>query len=112
MYEAEVHAGGSRATSLPRLFSGSVADARCVIGTQPQGIPCILDLPLSFVVDVLVSPYTLVQQVRHGNFHPRFVQEIHDQRMRDVDEGFERFHKDAPEDGSDSYMPPPPDPER
>ena len=64
--------------SLPRMFSGTVADAGVVFGrysddlTEEKPVTSralrFLDLPLSFLVDSLVLPYTAYKQIRYGSY--------------------------------------------
>jgi hypothetical protein len=64
--------------SWPRIFSGVLADGYCIGHDQSfqAGFFCLVDVPLSFVGDVLVSPYTAYQQIAHGNYRARPVNEI------------------------------------
>jgi uncharacterized protein YceK len=76
--EGEMYEYTGLPQSHPRVFSGFVGDLRCIgTGAEPL-ILCILDAPLSLVADVLVLPWQSYQQVKYGNYHPRFVPEVHD----------------------------------
>ena len=83
--EGEMHEDTSHPRSLPRLYSGVVVDGYCVGQSFSEGREaagqigffCLLDVPLSLVVDTLVLPYTAYQQIRFGNFKPRFVEAEH-----------------------------------
>lgn len=74
---------GYRQRTVPQIYSGMAADLvytkDIIFGTtgvnaEEQPSECffspfylILDLPLSFVADSLLLPYTIPKQIRHGN---------------------------------------------
>jgi uncharacterized protein YceK len=65
-------------TSLPRMFSGTMADVGIVMGRYSDDLTVerpvtsralrFLDVPLSFLLDSLVLPYTAYTQVRYGSY--------------------------------------------
>jgi uncharacterized protein YceK len=88
--EGEMYEDRSLAQSRPRMYSGVYDDASCIghiptehgEGAGPIVVFCLLDLPLSIIADTLVVPYTLYEQIRFGNFHPRFVEFVHEEAER------------------------------
>jgi len=55
-------------TSLPRIYSGTVIDICGVIFEGGQGSAIMFwDLPLSFVADTVILPYTAYKQIMEGN---------------------------------------------
>ena len=57
--------------SLPRVYSGTIADAYCISQFAQPILLCLIDLPLSIAGDTLVLPYTIVRQIRSGSLRPR-----------------------------------------
>jgi uncharacterized protein YceK len=67
--------------TLPRLYSGVLFDGWCIThaGQAAEAFwMCLLDLPLSLAVDTVVLPYKAYKQIEYGNFHPRFVPDVHE----------------------------------
>ena len=59
--------------TLPRVYSGTVFDSRCMYhperkGTNNMEFFCLIDLPLSIAMDTIVLPYTAYQQYKHGSY--------------------------------------------
>jgi uncharacterized protein YceK len=66
----------SHCETIPRVYSGTCFEACKFIGEpiydgvswEPGGLPLfIFDIPLSFITDTLVLPYTVIRQYRVGN---------------------------------------------
>lgn len=85
MYEVELCLPEKGTPSLPRALSGSASDVQCIAHGKQDSALCLLDLPLSFIADIVVSPYTIVQQAKHGAYRPRFVPKIHDELERQAE---------------------------
>jgi len=69
--EEEMYNKPNQLQSLPRVYSGTIADAYCVSQFAEPILLCLIDLPLSIAADTLVLPYTMVRQVQSGNLRPR-----------------------------------------
>jgi uncharacterized protein YceK len=59
--------------TLPRAYSGTVFDSRCIYhpehkGTNNAELFCLIDLPLSLGMDTIVLPYTGYKQIQHGSY--------------------------------------------
>ena len=74
----------SAGQSLPRVYSGTIADGYAVTHDRSgqAGFFCLLDLPLSIAADTVVLPWTLVQQIRHGSYRPRCIPEAQEEKRR------------------------------
>jgi len=69
--EEEMYNDRKGLQSLPRVYSGTIADAYCISRFAQPTLLCIIDLPLSIAGDTLVLPYTIVRQVQSGSLGPR-----------------------------------------
>ncbi len=59
--------------ALPRVYSGTVFDFRCFLhpemhDTHGIGGFCLLDVPFSVVVDTVILPLTIYEQVKYGSY--------------------------------------------
>ncbi len=52
--------------NVPRVYSGSAVDL-CGLTADNLALFALVDLPLSFVADTLMLPYTVYAQNRYGN---------------------------------------------
>jgi uncharacterized protein YceK len=76
--EEEMYNNPKELQYLPRVYSGTIADAYCVSRFAEPILLCLIDLPLSIAGDTIVLPYTIVRQVKSGGLRPRC-----GERMRD-----------------------------
>jgi uncharacterized protein YceK len=58
---------------LPRIYSGTLFDFRCLFrsemyDTQGLGGFCLIDVPFSLVVDTVILPYTIYDQIKYGSY--------------------------------------------
>ena len=51
--------------NVPRVYSGSDVDI-CGLTAENLGLFALIDLPLSFVVDTILLPYTIYSQQKYG----------------------------------------------
>jgi uncharacterized protein YceK len=63
-YSDDTHNCGER-YSIPRVYSGAVFDLYC-LPAENVGFFCLIDLPMSLVIDTLALPYTITRQWREG----------------------------------------------
>ena len=59
--------------SLSRVYSGAAIDYRCIYHPdQPETnnveFLCIIDMPISIVLDTIVLPYTGYTQLKYGDY--------------------------------------------
>lgn len=64
----EVIPNCSETWTFPNVYSGSTLDLAC-IPAENAGFFCLVDLPLSLVVDTLILPYTAYRQIHEGNWY-------------------------------------------
>jgi len=55
---------------IPNLFSGTVFDVHC-LSAENVAFFCLVDLPFSAGLDLLISPYTLYKQINMGNWYDK-----------------------------------------
>ncbi|MDH5732065.1 MAG: YceK/YidQ family lipoprotein [Gammaproteobacteria bacterium] len=58
---------------MPRIYSGTIFDSRCIYhpdkaGANNMELFCLIDLPLSILLDTLILPYTIYTQIRYGSY--------------------------------------------
>ena len=58
---------------LPRIYSGTVFDFRCLLypkmhDTQGIGGFCLVDVPFSILADTVILPLTVYEQVKYGSY--------------------------------------------
>lgn len=58
----------SETWTFPNVYSGSTLDLSC-IPAENAGFFCLVDLPLSLVVDTLILPFTAYRQIHEGNWY-------------------------------------------
>jgi len=59
--------------TLPRIYSGTVFDFRCLLRTEmheTQGIGgfCLVDVPFSIIADTVILPLTIYEQLQYGSY--------------------------------------------
>ncbi len=54
--------------TIPNIYSGLVFDIYC-LPAENAGFFCLVDLPLSLVVDTVVVPYSAYRQVTYGSWY-------------------------------------------
>ena len=64
--------GCSDSKTIPNIYSGSVFDLYC-ISKENVGFFCLVDLPLSLVIDSLILPYTVYKQSKYGSWYQQSV---------------------------------------
>jgi len=91
--EEDMYNNPKELQSLPRVYSGTIADAYCVSQLADPLLLCLIDLPLSIAGDTVVLPYTIVRQVKSGSLRPRCGERIREsvarRRQRDYTEARE-----------------------
>jgi len=60
-------------STLPRIYSGTVLDSRCIYHPHeksPNNLEafCLIDLPISLVLDTVFLPYTAMMQIKYGSY--------------------------------------------
>ena len=60
--------GCSDSNTIPNIYSGFVFDLYC-IPAENVGFFCLVDLPLSLIVDSLFLPYTIYKQTKYGSWY-------------------------------------------
>ncbi len=60
-------------STLPRAYSGVILDSRCIHHPHdhsPNNVEvfCLIDLPISFVLDTVLLPYTATTQIMYGSY--------------------------------------------
>ena len=68
--DAKVDCSDSK--TIPNVYSGFVFDLYCV-PAENAGFLCLVDLPLSFVIDSLILPYTIYKQSKSGSWYQQGV---------------------------------------
>lgn len=58
--------------TIPNVYSGFVFDLYC-IPAENAGFFCLVDLPLSFIIDSLILPYAIYKQSKNGNWYQQDV---------------------------------------
>jgi uncharacterized protein YceK len=54
--------------SIPRVYSGTVFDFFC-LSAENAAFFCLIDMPMSLVVDTIVLPYTSYRQYNEGSWY-------------------------------------------
>lgn len=69
-HDAYVDAGVdcSDSKTIPNIYSGTVFDLFC-LPAENAGFFCLVDLPLSFVIDTVIIPYTIYKQTQYGSWY-------------------------------------------
>lgn len=64
--DAEMDCSDSK--TIPNIYSGLIFDLYCV-PAENAGFFCLVDLPMSFVVDTVIIPFTAYRQIEYGNWY-------------------------------------------
>lgn len=65
-------AGCGDSKTIPNVYSGFVFDLYC-LPAENAGFFCLVDLPMSLVVDTLLLPYSVYRQTTYGSWYSQAV---------------------------------------
>lgn len=65
---SDVKVDCSESKTISNIYSGFIFDLYC-IPAENVGFFCLVDLPMSFIVDTVISPYTIYKQVKYGSWY-------------------------------------------
>lgn len=80
--------------TVPNIYSGAIMSSQCAFhyGCEPNGecgfyskpnnveFLCLIDVPLSFVLDTVILPFTIYKQNTDGNLCDKYVSKSEDEQ--------------------------------